>query len=126
MNPLVGRRTAEHIAVMKRLKSSSFPQRNRPHLRRMDVAVAILGEMGNDCLGWPISAQPCVLVIKDILAVAHQVLPPMLLQEMNAVLSRSKKSVEFEVTGIVVANSVVEDQVRRFQNSKFRQVTTVT
>jgi hypothetical protein len=106
----------------RRLKAGSFFDGDRTVLPRTDVSIAILGQVGNDCLGGPVSTQPGVLVIEDVLAVSHQILTPVLLEDVDAVFFGLEQAVEFEIPGVVVTGSVVEDDPRLLQDPELAEI----
>jgi len=92
----------------------------------MNVPVTILGEVGNNCLRGAVATQPGILVVEDVLAVSHQVTSPVLLKEVNAVFSGFEQPVQFEISGIVVADRGVKDHLRLSQDPELGEVPPVT
>ena len=81
----------------------------------MDVAIPVLRQVSHDRLARIPSAEPCVLVIENVRAVAHQIGPLVTLEKMYAVLTRPQQSIEFHVSRVVVARRMVVKQLRPVQ-----------
>ena len=92
----------------------------------MNVPVTILGQVGNNCLRGSVATQPGILVVEDVLAVSHQVVSPVLLEEVDAVFPGLEQAVEFEISVVVVADRVVEDHPRLPQDPELGEVPPVT
>src|SRR3954463_5663396 len=110
LDPLLRRGAAENIAVVEGLDSGGLAEADRPHLRRVDVAVAVLREVGHDCLAGAVATEPGALVVEHIAAVAHQVTPAVALEGVDTVLAWPQHRVEFEVARVVVAHRVLVEE----------------
>src|SRR5687767_4857433 len=64
LDPLVGRRPAEGVAVVEGLKPGGLAERDRPSLDGVDVAVPVLREVRDDGLRGAVPAEPRVLVVE--------------------------------------------------------------
>src|SRR4051812_8512974 len=88
----------------------------------MDVAVPVLGKVRDDRLARSVAAETRVLVIEHVGAVAHEIAPAVPLECMDAVLARTQQAIELEVTLVVIANRVIEEEPRGRQDAKLREV----
>jgi hypothetical protein len=89
---------------------------------RVDKAVAVLGEVGNDGLAGAVGPQPRVLVVEHVPPVAHQVRAAVLLQDVDAVLTGTEQPVQLKIARVVVAHGVLVQHPRRPQDAELRQV----
>ncbi len=110
LRPLIRWGSAEHEIVGVRLKPGTLPHGDCPHLRGMNEAVSIPGQMGHNRparLVWP---QATVLVIEDIRPVPHQVMALIFFQHISAVFPWFEQAKQLKIILVVVPRPMIENQ----------------
>jgi hypothetical protein len=109
-------------AVMKRLHPGRLAQTQGADLGRVDIAIPVLGQMGDDGLAGPVAAQLGVLVITNIPTIAHQVRARVTYQEMDAVLAGPQQRIKLEVARVVIGSDVLVQKRRLAADAEFDEV----